>query len=60
MSSAGQVQEALIDFDRFQAAGYMDQRATRQLVAHPQSMSDLTEFIAFFQDAADRANDSVS
>jgi aminoglycoside phosphotransferase family enzyme len=52
---ASMVQDALIDFDRFKQLGVLDEQATRELVANPQSEADLAAIIAIFQDAADRA-----
>lgn len=52
---ANMVQEALIDYDRFEAAGIMDDRADREFIAQRTSLMDLTAIIALFQDAADRA-----
>jgi hypothetical protein len=52
---ANMVQDALTDYDRFKAAGIMDDRADREFIAHPQSMLDLTTIVALFQDAAARA-----
>jgi hypothetical protein len=53
---ASMVQDALIDFDRFQQAGLLDSRASRELIEHPQTMTDLDDVIALFRDAANRAN----
>lgn len=52
------VQDALIDFDRFKQLGALDDRATRDLVANPQTAADIDTVIALFQDVADRAKAS--
>ena len=54
---ANMVQDALIDYDRFVAAGIMDERATREIIAEPRSANDLNMIVALFEDAVERAKE---